>query len=136
MKTAQRTAIVSKAQGAAAIAETWADFSNFLFNPVDGLLTKAFQTKREREAFRKSVEYKVIRRLLNEAMSGGKLVDGATPRKSGKFVVRLPRTLHEILEREAVEEGTSLNQLVVFKLSAQLKATAIKKEVSVATTSR
>ena len=36
-------------------------------------------------------------------------------------MVRLPRSLHAALEREAAIEGVSLNQLVVMKLAAQLK---------------
>ena len=40
--------------------------------------------------------------------------------KSGRFVVRLPKTMHAALEREAVVEGTSLNQLVLAKLAARL----------------
>ena len=129
MKTAVlRVNIVSIAQGAAAVAETWADLSNFLFNSDDGLITKAYPTRKEREAFQKTAEYKMIRKLLSDAMQGGKLVEGATPRKSGKFVVRLPKTLHEALELEAINEGTSLNQLVVFKLAAQVRPNVIKIE--------
>ena len=48
------------------------------------------------------------------------LIDGAQPTKSGRFVVRLPKTLHAALEREAIAEGTSLNQLVLAKLAVQL----------------
>jgi predicted RNase H-like HicB family nuclease len=36
---------------------------------------------------------------------------------SGKFVVRVPRTLHRKLDSLAEKEGTSLNQLVVSELS-------------------
>lgn len=39
-------------------------------------------------------------------------------RYSGKFVVRLPKTLHARLARAAVREDVSLNQLVVSILSA------------------
>ena len=48
------------------------------------------------------------------------LVEGATPKKSGRFVVRLPRSLHAVLEREAASEGVSLNQLVLAKLAVGL----------------
>jgi predicted HicB family RNase H-like nuclease len=51
------------------------------------------------------------------------LVKGAMPRKSGRFVVRLPQSLHLALEQEAQREGISLNQLVVAKLAAQLSDT-------------
>lgn len=36
---------------------------------------------------------------------------------SGKFNVRLPRTLHQRLAMEAEKEGVSLNQLVLYKLA-------------------
>jgi predicted RNase H-like HicB family nuclease len=36
---------------------------------------------------------------------------------SGKFVVRLPKTLHAHLVMEAETEGVSLNQLALYKLS-------------------
>ena len=36
---------------------------------------------------------------------------------SGKFVVRLPKTLHQRLAIEAQKEGVSLNQLALYKLA-------------------
>lgn len=36
---------------------------------------------------------------------------------SGKFVVRLPKTLHQRLVIEADKEGVSLNQLALYKLA-------------------
>jgi predicted RNase H-like HicB family nuclease len=38
-------------------------------------------------------------------------------RFSGKFVVRLPKTLHARLAVEAEKEGVSLNQYAIYKLS-------------------
>lgn len=52
------------------------------------------------------------------------VVTGAEPKKSGRFVVRLPRSLHAALEHEAQAEGTSLNQLVLAKLAVQLSSVA------------
>jgi len=43
-----------------------------------------------------------------------------TPLPSGKFVVRLPKTLHAHLVRTAGEEEVSLNSLVIALLSAAL----------------
>jgi predicted RNase H-like HicB family nuclease len=37
---------------------------------------------------------------------------------SGKFIVRLPKTLHARLATEAEREGVSLNQYALYKLSA------------------
>lgn len=112
--------LLKEAQQAAREAETWADLSNFLFNPVDGLVAKAYPTRAAREAFVKTKEYRKIRQLVSDAMERHGLVEGATPRKSGRFVVRLPQSLHAALEREAAAEGVSLNQLVVAKLGVGL----------------
>lgn len=112
--------LLASATEAANSAENWADLSNFLFNPSDGLITKAFPTQAEREAFMKTDEYHAIRSLLLRLMKRSGLVGGSTPQKSGRFVVRLPKSLHAALEREAANEGVSLNQLVVTKLAIQM----------------
>lgn len=48
----------------------------------------------------------------------------STPSKqhSGKLLVRMPRTLHRDLAEEALREGVSLNQYVVFVLSKRVSA--------------
>jgi predicted HicB family RNase H-like nuclease len=57
-------------------------------------------------------------------------VKGAYRMKSGRKQVRLPSSLHAALEREAVDEGVSLNQLVVAKLAVQLKTASARKSSS------
>ncbi len=111
---------IERAQQAAGEAETWADLSNFLFDPEEGLIARAYPTREAREAFVKTEEYRRLRRLVSDAMDRHGLVAGGAPKKSGRFVVRLPRSLHAALEREATAEGVSLNQLVVAKLSVGL----------------
>jgi HicB family len=112
--------LIDRAEQAAGEAETWADLSNFLFDPATGLIARAYRTRAAREAFVKTEEYRRLRRLVADAMDRHGLVEGGTPQKSGRFVVRLPRSLHAALEREAIAEGVSLNQLVVAKLSVGL----------------
>ena len=112
--------ILKSARDIAPSVESWADLSNALFDPVNGLLTKAYPTREEREAFLKTKEYGAIRKLLETAIEETGLIEGATPKKSGRFMVRLPKSLHAALEREAKEEGVSLNQLVVTKLAVQM----------------
>jgi predicted HicB family RNase H-like nuclease len=113
--------VLKQAQEIARSVKTWADLSNALFDPLNGLVTRAYPIGAEREAFLKTKEYQKIRQLLHDAIDTYGLVEGATP-KSGRFVVRVPRSLHAALEREAEREGVSLNQLVVAKLAAQLRA--------------
>lgn len=126
-------AILDSAKEVACETANWADLSNALFNPVDGLITKAYPSREEREAFLRTEEYRAIRDLLRTAMGKSGLVEGATPQKSGRFVVRLPKSLHAALEREAAEEGVSLNQLVVTKLAVQLSHVAAPFEASTPT---
>ena len=69
----------------------------------------------------------VLYESLNEAMEGYleiKLENGLSitvPERvedySGKFVVRLPKSLHQRLAIEAKNEGVSLNQLALYKLA-------------------
>lgn len=64
---------------------------------------------------------------LREAMQGyieTKLANGldipipqSTQDYSGKFVVRIPKSLHQTLAIEAEKEGVSLNQYALYKLS-------------------
>ena len=109
--------ILQSAEDMAASVSTWADLSNALFDPINGLITKAYPSLEERAAFLKTKEYKRIRGLISAAMDKTGLIGGARPKKSGKFVVRLPKSLHAALEQEASDEGVSLNQLVVTKLA-------------------
>ncbi len=56
---------------------------------------------------------------IEDALSNGEhipdcLDDGAF---SGKFVLRIPKTLHKKLAMEAKLEGISLNQLALYKLA-------------------
>jgi site-specific DNA-methyltransferase (adenine-specific) len=112
--------LLASATEAAKSTANWADLSNFLFDPSDGLISKAFPTQAEREAFMKTNEYQAIRSLLLDLMKRSGLVNGSAPQKSGRFVVRVPKSLHAALEREAANEGVSLNQLVVTKLAVQM----------------
>jgi len=116
--------ILAEAQRLAEKSKTWADLSNALFDPLDGLVAKGFPDSAERAAFRKSDTYQALHRLVEQKMQQTGVVTGAEPKKSGRFVVRLPRSLHAALEHEAQAEGTSLNQLVLAKLAVQLTSVA------------
>lgn len=116
--------ILVEARRLAEESRTWADLSNALFDPLDGLVTKRFPGASERAAFRKSDAYGKLHKLVQQKMHQTGIIAGAEPKKSGRFVVRLPKSLHAALEQEALAEGTSLNQLVVAKLAARLSTLA------------
>jgi hypothetical protein len=119
--------ILKAAEEAAAVAANWADLSNALFDPVDGLVAKAYPTREDRAAFVKSDAYRQIQKLISDARGRTGLINGSIPTKSGRFVVRVPKSMHAALEQEASAEGVSLNQLVVAKLAIPLDKTAAKR---------
>jgi predicted HicB family RNase H-like nuclease len=112
--------ILAEARKLAEGSKTWADLSNALFDPIEGLVVKSFPDASQRAAFRKTKAYDALHALVERKVQETGVVEGSTPKKSGKFVVRLPRSLHAALEHEAATEGTSLNQLVLAKLAVQL----------------
>jgi len=116
--------ILARAQELAQKCETWADLSNLLFDPLEGEIVREFPDPAQRAEFRKTPVYGQLHRLVELKATETGLVAGARPKKSGKFVVRLPRSLHAALESEAEVEGTSLNQLVLAKLAVQLETLA------------
>jgi len=116
----QDSDILAQAKRLAGKAKTWADLSNSLFDPTDGLVARCFPDPARRRAFRQSETYAALHSLVEQKMRKTGVVAGSQPTKSGRFVIRLPRSLHAALEQEAAAEGTSLNQLVVAKLAVQL----------------
>ena len=48
--------------------------------------------------------------------------------KSGRFVVRVPKSLHAALEIAAKREGVSMNQLVLTMLSVPLRESLNRKQ--------
>lgn len=100
---------------------SWADFSNALFSYPRGVVPVTFPDEMERQVFFDSRQYDEINQLLIDLMKKYGVVEGATPtEKSGRFLVRVPKTIHQSLEDEAKHEGVSLNQLAVAKLAMPL----------------
>src|SRR5438876_175790 len=117
------TRVLEQARQLAAKVGSWADFSAALFDYSTGLVPRTFPDERERQAFFDSPQNEEISSILIALMKKYGVVGGANPQeKSGKFVVRVPKTIHRKLEVEAKAEGVSLNQLAVTKLSLPLSA--------------
>ena len=97
---------------------TWVEANNAIYGP-GGPFARLFPSVRDRAAFAKTKESRQVDRLIDslpEPPSG--------PQKreySGKFNVRVPKSLHAALASEAEAEGVSLNQLVVAKLAMHLQ---------------
>lgn len=115
-----RNDILVEARRLADESKSWADLSNALFDPLEGLVARQFADASKRAAFRKTDTYAKLHKLVEKKMQQNGVVSGAEPTKSGRFVVRLPKSMHAALEREAITEGTSLNQLVLAKLAIGL----------------
>jgi hypothetical protein len=114
------TRVLEQAKILAEKAESWVDFSNALFG-LDGLVSRAFPSEIERKAFFDSRQYKEVQMALTDLMRRVGVTAGGKPKeKSGRFVVRVPKTIHQKLDIEAKRESVSLNQLAVAKLAIPL----------------
>ena len=91
---------------------------------IDGQLSQLFPTQSARVAFSKTAEWKKFHELWQALQERDKQSNhafaAATANANGTVILRLPKSVHTALIREAEHEGTSLNQLCVAKLSAQL----------------
>jgi predicted HicB family RNase H-like nuclease len=125
-------AVVEKAKDVAERSKSWADFSTAMFDQQRGLIAKTFKDEMERQSFYQSDQYEQINQLLIGVMKRvGMSINPAPPQteKSGRFNVRIPKTLHRSLVAEAKRESVSLNQLALAKLTLPLKEST---EVNVA----
>ncbi len=91
---------------------------------IDGQLSRLFPKQTDRIAFSKTPEWKKFHELWQELQERDKKTNHdfavATSSANGTVILRLPKSIHMALIREAEHEGTSLNQLCVAKLTAQL----------------
>jgi predicted HicB family RNase H-like nuclease len=98
---------------------TWVEANNMVYGP-GGPFTRLFPTARDRVAFAKTEEGRQIDELLDSLPEPA--VGPQRREFSGKFNVRIPRSLHAALVNEAEAEAVSLNQLVLAKLALHLQA--------------
>ena len=82
----KETDLVRRAQELARSVTTWADLSNALFDPLDGLLALAFPAAEERRLFVRTKEFEQIQGILEEAVERFGLVEGANPTKLSGFM--------------------------------------------------
>jgi hypothetical protein len=97
---------------------TWVEANNAVYGP-GGPFARLFPSVRDRAAFAKTEESRQLDQLID-----GLPEPSVGPQRreySGKFNVRVPKSLHAALASEAEAEGVSLNQLVVAKLALHLQ---------------
>jgi predicted HicB family RNase H-like nuclease len=97
---------------------TWVDANNAIYGP-GGPFARLFPNVTDRLAFAKTKESRQVDRLID-----GLPEPPVGPQRreySGKFNVRVPKSLHAALASEAEAEGVSLNQLVLAKLALRLQ---------------
>ncbi|MBS0208730.1 MAG: toxin-antitoxin system HicB family antitoxin [Planctomycetes bacterium] len=87
----------------------------------------------QRQAFIDSPQCKELDQIFASVISKTGVVKGSKPTdKSGKFIVRIPKTVHYKLDIEAKREGVSLNQLAACKLSIPFGSSGeLKRELVV-----
>lgn len=113
---------VSFARRVAHDEAVWADWHNRVFG-VDGKFVELFPTEAERLEFSESGYYALVEKLSDGLREGKRIEEYTLPvttAASGKLLLRLPKSLHEALAKEAQYEGVSLNQLIVSKLGVTL----------------
>ena len=80
---------------------------------IDGQLSQLFPTQTQRVAFSKTAEWKQFHELWQELQERDKQSNRAfaatTASANGTVILRLPKSVHTALIREAEHEGTSLN---------------------------
>jgi HicB family len=97
---------------------TWVEANNAVFGP-GGPFTRLFPSIKDRAAFAATEASRAIDELI-DALPEPR-VRLQRREYSGKFNVRVPKSLHAALAWEADAEGVSLNQLVVAKLALHLQ---------------
>jgi antitoxin HicB len=105
----------------AAATPDWVAFHNALFG-IGGRVTELFPTQAERVQFGKTDEHRQIMELLEQLQEADENLPEPLADASGRFILRVPRSLHAALMAEAKAEGVSVNQLCVAKLATQLRA--------------
>ena len=103
---------------AEAVGLTWVEANNAVYGP-GGPFVRLFPSSKDRMAFAKTEAGRQIDRLIDSLPEPP--VGPQRREYSGKFNVRVPKSLHAALASEADAEGVSLNQLVVAKLALHLQ---------------
>lgn len=97
---------------------TWVEANNAVYGP-GGPFARLLPNAADRVTFAKTEESRQIDELIDSLPDPP--VGPQRREYSGKFNVRIPKSLHAALACEAEAEGVSLNQLVLAKLALHLQ---------------
>lgn len=87
---------------------------------VSGIVRKLFGDDEERARFEQTVEHAAIQEMLVQLRQKSPHIRSSTE-PTRVVTVRVPRCVHEALQREASDRQTSINQLCVSKLLRALE---------------
>jgi predicted HicB family RNase H-like nuclease len=109
--------MLEEARADFAAGMNWMDFSNKYFGIGNPYIP---EDKKKRKEFLASPEYEEIQAMKGKLAENQ--LDVTEPEKnySGAISLRVPKSLHRFLVEEADQEGVSLNQLILAKISASL----------------
>lgn len=110
--------LVAFARGLQRSGKNWLQAQNALYGPA-GKYVELFASREDRTAFSGSPADKELAAILEELPEPD---DQPNREASGKLLVRMPKSVHQALIAEAEAEQVSLNQLILSKLSIQLRA--------------
>jgi predicted RNase H-like HicB family nuclease len=69
--------------------------------------------------------------LRGQLQGGQPIPEPSTAQEySGKFVLRIPKVLHRTLDREAKNQGVSLNQYIMYLLAERHSVTLLQRDIS------
>jgi predicted HicB family RNase H-like nuclease len=98
---------------------TWVEANNAVHGP-GGPFARLFPSAKDRAAFARMEESHQLDELIDSLPEPP--VGPQRREYSGKFNIRIPKSLYAALASEAEAEGVSLNQLVLAKLALHLQS--------------
>ncbi|MEK6234634.1 MAG: toxin-antitoxin system HicB family antitoxin [Planctomycetales bacterium] len=119
-------ALLLIATTASECVEHWTDLHNTIFG-LGGKYAFWFPSRSDRVKFGKTPQHQAIMELISkirQSKGDPESLSDAVRNANGAIALRVPTTVHAALLAEAEAEGVSLNQLILTKITLQLKAAA------------
>lgn len=117
--------LLAFAKERAKTAGNWMELHNAIFG-IGAKFAELFPTVSARTLFVESEAHREIQQMMLALGKNGEH-SAALEEAGGKFLLRLPKSIHAALILEAEQEGVSLNQLILSKVCLQLNALVTPK---------